>query len=844
MRGPRSPFENQAPIARVKDAKQKKAVPKSDSESEQESKISSQKVKLSSCSDSDEVVQSNKNEIEDRRRQSVVKEMSESDSDASVMKEPPKPPPRTVRRQNSRSSIASCASRSPSNSRQSKSPLGKRRNLRRNSKVTNVISNLSDDDIKGKNISSDEEEYNPRMAAKEENVSNDRHKRFRQNSTNARLKMKLQDDSEEGEKLEEKCTGRINEFKCNESEKRTKEFSRQQQISKRSSEETKLKTKNKFVDVDRRTDLMNNKYTSKSQVKITPKSRPILIPSASDSEKPKKVMRRRRSSVLQKNLPESSSDEEDDEVRKRPPKLQRTKQKKEVDEIKKKVPIPVSSDDDWGRDRRDRSESSQRGKSKETKRVCARPSARVKNIKDEQTSSESESYDSVFSKENLKLKNHVASKKRDTSPLYSSDSGREPGPCARRDSVSSNCSKDDLHSGHGKGPPKMEESPPKLDVEGNIKDRKKTETLMKLFSTGSKGGKGGKGGGGKGKGVPGIVVKCEPDRTERNCDEVSKTSNHSISGRCQSEVVAGAKEDEMVSCKKRFSVDTKKSKEKKESKKSLLADVKPEVKTEKRGRSPEVHRNIPEVSPSRYKNDGMIPSIMCRIDLDRISIVLKKRTSEEIRTKTEMADTRQSEHKFSSDEVKSEKRLDKIKCEDKEDKQVEVLKSDRYRTEKNKKRTFSTDEILADEVTKCDKMKKSKDEIKIVKQKSKESEKNSKKRRHERTRSPIISDTDLKKVEKTSDLGSDVEKTPDKCDSNDSDRRKQKFSDKTKHKGERKRRVSVSSVSTECSQKSEVPPSSGRRKDKEDINHKHKSKRRKMDECSSDNPKNSSPVSA
>lgn len=71
--------------------------------------------------------------------------------------------------------------------------------------------------------------------------------------------------------------------------------------------------------------------------------------------------------------------------------------------------------------------------------------------------------------------------------------------------------------------PKKEESPPKLDVELKNRDKKKNDTLRRLFRPlrdnegGGKGGKGGKGGGkGKGKGgkTPGVlVVECDSERT-------------------------------------------------------------------------------------------------------------------------------------------------------------------------------------------------------------------------------------------------------------------------------------------------------------------------------------------
>lgn len=799
VRGPRSPLESRGPTLRHQGSpvKQKKAssAVKSESESDHESRISNQsrskklsnQPRLNSYSDSEDNGDKVKKKVDERRKRGgggVPKEVSESDSDASPMKEPAIPPPRVAKRQNSRSSRASCNSRSPSNSRQSQSPMPNRKNSRKTSKVTNSQVDMSDDEkVK---LSSDESEF---KAAKGAGLPVVRHKR--QSSTNARLKMLMQDDSEL-EKLSEKSRkGRRNSIKNSDIEKRKE--SRKQTGRRKSSETGDAKKKDEGSDDD---------YVSKPQRKITPIARPSLILSSSDNEKPKKVIRRRRSSVLQKNIPDSSSDEEEDEVRKRPPKLQRMKQKKEIEGLKRKVTTPMSSDTEYARMKsRERSE-----KGRDAKKVCARPNARIKSMKEVPTSSESESYN-TYRRESGNINGHVPCKKRAVSPMSSSESEIEIKPTPRRNSTSSDCGKDDLRSGHGKGPPKIDESPPKLDVEGNIKDRKKTETLMKLFSAGNKGGKGGKGGGGKGKGVPGIVVKCEPDRTERTCDDVKISSSPNVK-----DVLPEAKDVEVI--------DTKKPREDKKLKDRKTDKL--DVKIERKEKSPDSRKNFIEIPPFTYKNEGSIPSLMCHIDLNRISIVLKKRTSEDIRTKTELADTRQK----CEDVVKSEKKSKK------------EVKGEKSRTEKVKKRAYSSDESEMD--VKCDKVKEKKKEEGKSKHKSK-SDKGNKWHRHERLQSPIVSDTDIKKADKTSDLGSDIEKTPEKGDLSESDK-KQKSIEKAKFRNERKRerRPSVSSVSTESSQKSDVPP--GRRKDKDGMNHKHK--RRKVEEGNGvDGPKKSSPVS-
>lgn len=152
----------------------------------------------------------------------------------------------------------------------------------------------------------------------------------------------------------------------------------------------------------------------------------------------------------------------------------------------------------------------------------------------------------------------------------------------------------------------IDESPPKLDVEGNVvQDKKKTDTLRRLFSVGGKGGKGGKGGGkgGKGKGVPGIVVECE--------DKSSAATPPKI----ETKEVASF---------------------------PIL-----EKKKQQRKRSAELAER---------------PRIVCRIPLSRINYPFKKPSSEEIRTKTEMANTRQDAFKcFSESDGKFAKRKDRDK---------------------------------------------------------------------------------------------------------------------------------------------------------------------------------------
>lgn len=171
---------------------------------------------------------------------------------------------------------------------------------------------------------------------------------------------------------------------------------------------------------------------------------------------------------------------------------------------------------------------------------------------------------------------------------------------------------------------KTTESPPKLDVEVNkVADKKKNDTLRKLFSikrdgeTGGKGGKGGKGGaksggkGGKGgKGTPGvIVVECNNERA----------SGSPFRERSASPTPPPAVE-----------------------RLSLLTT--PSLKKE----------------PAKLVQHPTPNSLMCRIDLNKVNInnIDSKKRSEEIRTRTELPDTRQvgKKHKIPSKRKSDKKR--------------------------------------------------------------------------------------------------------------------------------------------------------------------------------------------
>jgi hypothetical protein len=242
---------------------------------------------------------------------------------------------------------------------------------------------------------------------------------------------------------------------------------------------------------------------------------------------------------------------------------------------------------------------------------------------------------------------------------------------------------------------KVEESPPKLDTEGKaIQDKKKSDTLRKLFvptKGGAKGGPkvagkdgakagiycasgGGKGVGAKGKGgskTPGVlVVECESERTSSSVEDESVptlmnpgllsplsnndivTSKHvSVGFDVNSSPVKAVKcstSGKLVArdCSpEKFSRQNSTRKEsEKPSKHSATVRVIHDTSSNKKNTSdaPKV-----ELPPVVYHANGT-PSIFCRLDLSRLSQIPipggpGKRPSggEDIRVRTELADTRQ-----------------------------------------------------------------------------------------------------------------------------------------------------------------------------------------------------------
>jgi len=183
-------------------------------------------------------------------------------------------------------------------------------------------------------------------------------------------------------------------------------------------------------------------------------------------------------------------------------------------------------------------------------------------------------------------------------------------------------------------PPLIDESPPKLDVEGNVvQDKKKTDTLRRLFSVGGKGGKGkgGKGGvhGGKGKGVAGIVVECEPERSDR--EEPMKMPSP-VKQQTKEYVESIAYESKKQRSSEKKSKRSEKKRRKSEEQAAAAAAA----------ASANAASSTNTIAPALLSSKGRSP-VVCRIPLSRISFPFKKLTSEEIRTNAGMANTRQLE---------------------------------------------------------------------------------------------------------------------------------------------------------------------------------------------------------
>lgn len=209
-------------------------------------------------------------------------------------------------------------------------------------------------------------------------------------------------------------------------------------------------------------------------------------------------------------------------------------------------------------------------------------------------------------------------------------------------------------TGAKNGVTKAEESPPKLDVEGiAVQDKKKSDTLRKLFSRREEGGGkgGGKGKGGKGKGGV-IVMESETERKmlERSMspapslrrvhDHISDIPRVDISPPLQSAI-----NDRIPDIPPRINDRVPEL--------TVVqigsADARSSISRRSDRVSDIVESNAPPTTPSTsidplpklsYNANGR-PILMCKIDLSKIPYILAKKRSEEIRVKSELSDTRQ-----------------------------------------------------------------------------------------------------------------------------------------------------------------------------------------------------------
>lgn len=217
----------------------------------------------------------------------------------------------------------------------------------------------------------------------------------------------------------------------------------------------------------------------------------------------------------------------------------------------------------------------------------------------------------------------------------------------------------------GKRPPlgssesdaEKEESPPKLDSEGqSIQDKKKNDTLRKLFSKRDnegglgKGGKGKGGKGGKGKGM--VAVVNESDSTPHHSPKLQSPKLQSPKLHLQSPKI----EPPRV----------------------------PSPHPTQDEKIPELVRTVDKFLPlpKLVFIDGK-PSLTCKIDLSRLSHIPSKKRSQEVRTHTEIPDTRQA--------VDKGKKIPKDIKSDKRDRKH--LEKHRSRDDKSKKKKSDPPEV-------------------------------------------------------------------------------------------------------------------------------------------------------
>lgn len=216
-----------------------------------------------------------------------------------------------------------------------------------------------------------------------------------------------------------------------------------------------------------------------------------------------------------------------------------------------------------------------------------------------------------------------------------------------------------LHHHGGNNVTKAEDSPPKLVVGIPVQDKKKSDTLRKLFSRPQEGGGkgGGKGKGGKGKcGV--IVMESETERKmlQRSMSPASGASTpgslHRLSDR-----LADIPRDSLTSSPLQRSPRVGSSTIGSSNKSGCGLSGDTRTSSRRQDRVPEMDSpnaaavpTTPSTSvdppislPKLVFNEQGRPSLMCKIDLSRIPYIVAKKRSEEMRIRSDLPDTRQQQ---------------------------------------------------------------------------------------------------------------------------------------------------------------------------------------------------------
>lgn len=216
------------------------------------------------------------------------------------------------------------------------------------------------------------------------------------------------------------------------------------------------------------------------------------------------------------------------------------------------------------------------------------------------------------------------------------------------------------HLHHSGNVTKAEDSPPKLVVGIPVQDRRKTETLRKLFSRPQEGGGkgGGKGKGGKGKcGV--IVMESETERKmlQRSMSPASSSAGATTPGSIHrlSDRLVDIPRDSLTTTTLlsplQRSPRVGSSPLSNSAKSGCGSSRRQEHRVPEMGSpnvpatptTPSISVDPPIALPKLAYNEQGQPSLMCKIDLSRIPYIVAKKRSEEMRIRSDLPDTRQQQ---------------------------------------------------------------------------------------------------------------------------------------------------------------------------------------------------------